>query len=86
VTEAESNALAERLAAIGFRFGPGVRDTQGRTWGPDLLFRQHPHDRLDLRDPATCGVIIARVNQATLYVYARDAVRLLEEAHVAQSG
>jgi hypothetical protein len=50
------------------------------------LFRQHPHDRLDLRDPATCGVIIARVNQATLYVYARDAVRLLEEAHVAQSG
>lgn len=86
MTEAEANDLAERLAAIGFRFGPGVRDMQGRTWDPSLLFRQHPHDRLDLRDPATCGVVIGRVNPDLLRVLVIKALQTLEDQHVAEPG
>jgi hypothetical protein len=86
VTEDEAIALGDRLAAIGFRFGAGVLDLQGRTWGPDLLFRQHEHDRLDLRDPATCGVILGRSNLELLHALVRTAVISLEKRHVAQQG
>lgn len=86
MTEDEAIALGDRLAAIGFRFGPGMLDLQGRTWGPDLLFRQHQHDRIDLRDPASCGVVIARLHPGLLRAFAEECVRQLEERHVPESG
>lgn len=86
MTEDEAIALGDRLAAIGFRFGPGMRDMQGRTWGPDLLFRQHPHDRIDLRDPASCGVVIGQAFPELLLAFAAHCVPVLEERHVPESG
>lgn len=86
MTEDEANVLALRLTAIEFRFGAGMLDLDGRTWGPDLLFRQHPHDRPDLRDPATCGVVIGRAYPELLRAIAVACVAELEARHVAQQG
>ena len=73
MTPDELRALADRAVACRhFRPLPGMRDLQGRTWTPDLLWRWHPHDRPDLSDPATLGCLLALVREAwrcpTVYV------------------
>jgi hypothetical protein len=61
----ELRALADRVVACRhWRPMPGMRDLQGRTWTPDLLWRWHPHDRPDLSDPATVGCLLALVREA----------------------
>jgi hypothetical protein len=61
----EALALAVRLVACKhFRPMPGMRDLQGRTWTPDLLWRwNRTIDRPDLRDPATLGCVLALVRE-----------------------
>ena len=61
----ELRALADRVVACRhWRPMRGMRDLQGRTWTPDLLWRWHPHDRPDLSDPATLGCLLALVREA----------------------
>lgn len=61
----ELRALADRVVACRhWRPMRGMRDLQGRTWTPDLLWRWHPHDRPDLSDPATVGCLLALVREA----------------------
>lgn len=61
----ELRALADRVVACRhWRPMRGMRDLQGRTWTPDLLWRWHPHDRPDLTDPATVGCLLALVREA----------------------
>lgn len=65
MTQDELRALADRVVACRhFRPMAGMRDLQGRTWTPDLLWRWHPHDRPDLSDPATLGCLLALVRAA----------------------
>ena len=66
MTDDEALALAVRLVACKhFRPMPGMRDLQGRTWTPDLLWRwNRTIDRPDLRDPATLGCLLALVREA----------------------
>jgi len=65
MTDAEAEALGRRLVACkGFRVMRGMRDMQGRTWTPDLLWRWHETDMPDLRDPATLGCVLALVRVA----------------------
>jgi hypothetical protein len=63
MTDEEALALGVRLVACKhFRPMPGMRDLQGRTWTPDLLWRwNRTIDRPDLRDPATLGCLLALV-------------------------
>lgn len=65
MTEEEATALGKRLVACKhFRPMPGMRDLQGRTWTPDLLWRwNRTIDRPDLRDPATLGCVLALVRE-----------------------
>ena len=65
MTPDELRALADRAVACRhWRPMAGMRDLQGRTWTPDLLWRWHPHDRPDLSDPATMGCLLALVREA----------------------
>ena len=68
----EAKALGRRLAACeGFRPLRGMRDFDGRTWPPDLLFRwKDGVDVPDLRDPATfgCALSLAREAHADPYL------------------
>jgi len=66
MTDEEALALAVRLVACKhFRPMPGMRDLQGRTWTPDLMWRwNRTIDRPDLRDPATLGCVLAMVREA----------------------
>lgn len=66
MTDAEAEALGRRLVACRhFRAMRGMRDLQGRTWTPDLLWRWAPGvDVPDLRDPATLGCLLALVREA----------------------
>lgn len=66
MTDEEALALAVRLVACPhFRPMPGMRDLQGRTWTPDLMWRwNRTIDRPDLRDPATLGCLLALVREA----------------------
>jgi len=65
MTPDELRALADRVVACRhWRPMRGMRDLQGRTWTPDLLWRWHPHDRPDLSDPATVGCLLALVREA----------------------
>ena len=65
MTPDELRALADRAVACRhWRPMAGMRDLQGRTWTPDLLWRWHPHDRPDLSDPATLGCLLALVREA----------------------
>jgi len=59
MTDEEADAIGKRLAACkGFKPVSGMRDTDGRTWTPDLLFRWHNTDVPDLRDAATVGCMV----------------------------
>jgi hypothetical protein len=66
MTSDEMRALADRVVACRhFRVMPGMRDLQGRTWTPDLLWRWLcTVDRPDLSDPATLGCLLALVREA----------------------
>jgi hypothetical protein len=66
MTSDELRALADRVVACRhFRVMPGMRDLQGRTWTPDLLWRWLcTVDRPDLSDPATLGCMLALVREA----------------------
>ena len=66
MTDDEALALAVRLVACKhFRPMPGMRDLQGRTWTPDLLWRRNrTSDVPDLADPATLGCLLALVREA----------------------
>lgn len=66
MTPEEIDALAVRLVACKhFRPMPGMRDLQGRTWTPDLMWRwNRTIDRPDLSDPATMGCLLALVRKA----------------------
>lgn len=66
MTPDELRALADRAVACR-HFYPmrGMRDLQGRTWTPDLLWRwNRTVDRPDLSDPATLGCLLALVREA----------------------
>jgi hypothetical protein len=65
MTDDEAMGLAVRLVACRhFRPMPGMRDLQGRTWTPDLIWRwNRTIDRPDLRDPATLGCLLALVRE-----------------------
>ena len=74
----ELRALADRVVACRhWRPMRGMRDLQGRTWTPDLLWRWHPHDRPDLSDPATVGCLLALVREA----WGDPALCVLMELH-----
>jgi hypothetical protein len=81
MTDEEALALAVRLVACPqFCPLPGMRDMQGRTWTPDLMWRwNRTIDRPDLRDPATLGCVLALVREAygdpALYVRLSDTTR-----------
>jgi len=81
MTDDEALALAVRLVACPrFKPLPGMRDLQGRTWTPDLMWRwNRTIDRPDLRDPATLGCVLALVREAygdpALYVRLSDTTR-----------
>lgn len=66
MSPAEMLALADRAVACRhFRPMAGMRDLQGRTWTPDLLWRwNRTVDRPDLTDPATLGCLLALVREA----------------------
>jgi len=66
MTGDEALALGVRLVACKhFRPMPGMRDLQGRTWTPDLLWRwNRTSDVPDLADPATLGCLLALVREA----------------------
>lgn len=66
MNDAEAEALGRRLiACTHFRPMRGMRDMQGRTWTPDLLWRWTPGvDVPDLRDPATRGCVLELVRKA----------------------
>lgn len=69
MTDAEAEALGRRLVACRhFRPMRGMRDLQGRTWTPDLLWRWTPGvDVPDLRDPATRGCVLELARAAHSY-------------------
>lgn len=81
MTDNEALAIAVRLVACKhFRPMPGMRDLQGRTWTPDLLWRWNTTiDRPDLRDHATLGCLLALVREAyadpALYARLSDTTR-----------
>jgi hypothetical protein len=66
MTDTEAEAMGRRLVACRhFRAMRGMRDMQGRTWTPDLLWRWAPGvDVPDMRDPATLGCLLALVREA----------------------
>ena len=65
MTDEEAMALGLRAVACkGFRWMGGMMDMQGRTVTPCILFRAHPSDTPDFRDPATMGCLLALVREA----------------------
>ena len=65
MTDDEAMALGLRAVACkGFRWMGGMKDMQGRTVTPCILFRAHPSDVPDFRDPATLGCLLALVREA----------------------
>jgi len=66
MNEEQARDLGRRAVACkGFRPMPGMKDFDGRTWTPDLLWRWTPKvDLPDLRDPATLGCMLALVREA----------------------
>ena len=81
MTDDEAMALGLRAVACkGFRWMGGMKDMQGRTVTPCILFRAHPSDTPDFRDPATMGCLVHLVRAAwddpTLWVmFDHDAGR-----------
>lgn len=65
MTDAEAEAIGRRMTECRhFRPMRGMRDLQGRTWTPDLLWRWAPGvDVPDLRDPATRGCVLELVRE-----------------------
>ncbi|MEN9785503.1 MAG: hypothetical protein RLZZ299_767 [Pseudomonadota bacterium] len=65
MNEEQARDLGRRAASCkGFRPMPGMKDFDGRTWTPDLLWRWTPKvDLPDLRDPATLGCMLALVRE-----------------------
>ena len=81
MTDDEALALAVRLVACKhFRPMPGMRDLQGRTWTPDLIWRwNRTIDRPDLRDPATLGCLLALVREAHACDFLHLSYRLADD-------
>ncbi len=65
MSDDEAMALGRRaVASKHWRWMGGMLDMQGRTWTPCILFRAHPTDVPDLRDPATMGCLVRLVREA----------------------
>ncbi len=65
MTDDEAMALGLRAVATKhWRWMGGMKDMQGRTVTPCILFRSHPTDTPDFRDPATMGCLLALVRGA----------------------
>lgn len=81
MTDAEAEALGRRLVACRhFRPMRGMRDLQGRTWTPDLLWRWTPGvDVPDLRDPATRGCVLELVREAHACLFLQVSVSISRE-------
>jgi len=81
MTDDEALALAVRLVACKhFRPMPGMRDLQGRTWTPDLMWRwNRTIDRPDLTDPATLGCVLALVREAHAVPFLQVSVKISRE-------
>lgn len=65
MTDDEAMALGLRAVATKhWRWMGGMKDMQGRTVTPCILFRSHPTDTPDFRDPATMGCLVHLVREA----------------------
>ena len=64
MTDDEAMALGLRaVACTSWAWMGGMMDLQGRTVTPCILFRAHPTDTPDFRDPATLGCLLHLLGQ-----------------------
>jgi hypothetical protein len=82
MTEEEAKALGRRAVACkGFRPMRGMKDFDGRTWTPDLLWRWTDGvDLPDLRDPATLGCLLALYEETREMLTCPDPVYTMAAA------